>query len=70
MSALLYKDWFSDPETAVGEDAEPLREYPDYGTIVSTESWRKKVIFAGTETAYEQGGHLEGALRSAERTVE
>jgi monoamine oxidase len=69
MSALLYKDWSSDPETAVDEDAEPLRDYPVYGTIVGTESWRKKIIFAGTETVYEQGGHLEGALRSAERAV-
>ncbi len=69
MKALLYKDWSSDPDTAVAEDAEPLRDYPSYGPPVGLESWGKKIIFAGTETAYEQGGHLEGALRSAERAV-
>ena len=31
--------------------------------------WDKKIIFAGTETSSEYGGHLEGALRSAERAV-
>lgn len=69
MSALLYKDWSIDPETAVDEDAEPLRDHPDYGPLVGTENWGKKIIFAGTETAFEQGGHLEGALRSAERAA-
>ncbi|MGM1019834.1 MAG: flavin monoamine oxidase family protein [Bacillota bacterium] len=66
--ALLYKDWSSDAATAVEEDAEPLRDYPSYGPITAN-SWGEKIYFAGTETAYEQGGHLEGALRSAERAV-
>ncbi|WP_178075919.1 flavin monoamine oxidase family protein [Paenibacillus oralis] len=69
VSALLYKDWSSDPETAVLEDTEPLRNYPEYGPLAGTESWGKRLIFAGTETDNEHGGHLEGALRSAERAV-
>ncbi|GIP23152.1 FAD-dependent oxidoreductase [Paenibacillus sp. J22TS3] len=68
VSSLLYKDWSRDLDTAVDEDAEPLREYPSYGPLARVESW-KKIIFAGTETAYEQGGHLEGALQSSERAV-
>ena len=29
--------------------------------------WDETVLFAGTETASEQGGYLEGALVAAER---
>jgi len=69
MIALLYKDWSIDPETSVAEDAARLREFPSYGYPVGLENWGKKMIFAGTETAVEQGGHLEGALQSAERAA-
>ena len=67
--SLLYKDWSSDPDTAVDADTEPLREFPTYGLPTNTSVWNKKIIFAGTETSSEHGGHLEGALRSAERAV-
>ena len=67
--ALFYKDWSSDPETAVEEDTKPLTGFPDYGLPTGTATWGQKVIFAGTETAQEYGGHLEGALRSADRAV-
>lgn len=67
--SLLYKDWSSDPETAVDDDSKPLNTFPNYGRPTSTGAWEKKVIFAGTETSSEYGGHLEGALRSAERAV-
>lgn len=67
--ALFYKDWSSDPETAVEEDAKPLTGFPDYGLPTGSGLWGQKVIFAGTETAQEYGGHLEGALRSADRAV-
>jgi monoamine oxidase len=68
--SLLYKDWSSDTETAIDEDSQPLSSFPSYG-LPSTSSgpWEKKIIFAGTETSMEHGGHLEGALRSAERAV-
>jgi monoamine oxidase len=67
--SLLYKDWSIDYHTAVEEDATPLTSFPTYGPPMSTGIWEKKLIFAGTETSPEQGGHLEGALRSAERAV-
>ena len=67
--SLLYKDWSSDPHTAVNEDFEPLREFPTYGLPTNTSVWDKKIIFASTETSSEHGGHLEGAIRSAERAV-
>ncbi|MBS8266293.1 amine oxidase [Mesobacillus boroniphilus] len=67
--ALLYKDWASDPETAVEEDALPLTSFPDYGLPAGKSSWEKRVIFAATETAPGHGGHLEGALQAAERAA-
>jgi len=67
--SLLYKDWSSDPETAVDDDSKPLSAFPNYGRPTNTNAWEKKIIFAGTETSSEYGGHLEGALRSAERAV-
>lgn len=67
--ALLYKDWSSDPETSVAEDADPLRDYPRYGLPAGLQSWSNKIFFAGTETTSVQGGHLEGALQSADRAV-
>lgn len=31
--------------------------------------WEKKIFFAGTETNSQFGGHLEGALQSADQAV-
>jgi monoamine oxidase len=67
--ALLYKDWASDQETAVEEDAQPLTSFPDYGLPAGKSSWEKRIVFAGTETAPGHGGHLEGALQAAERAA-
>ncbi|MFP3126323.1 FAD-dependent oxidoreductase [Ectobacillus funiculus] len=69
VSAILYKDWSRDVETAVEEDFDPLRNYPSYGQPPIVGRWEKKIIFAGTETNSQYGGHLEGALQSAEQAV-
>ncbi|MGG3801694.1 flavin monoamine oxidase family protein [Metabacillus fastidiosus] len=69
VSAILYKDWSKDSETAVEEDFDPLRDFPSYGQPPTAGVWEKKIIFAGTETNSQFGGHLEGALQSAEQAV-
>lgn len=69
VSAVLYKDWAKDSETAVQEDMEPLSNFPSYGPPPNAGLWEKKIIFAGTETNSQFGGHLEGALQSAEKAV-
>ncbi|EGG31861.1 flavin monoamine oxidase family protein [Paenibacillus sp. HGF5] len=69
VSDFLYKDWSEDDETAVEEDFNPLLNYPEYGQPSVAGGWEKKVFFAGTETNSQFGGHLEGALRSAEKAV-
>lgn len=67
VKAILYKDWAEDSETAVEEDLEPLSDFPQYGRPPRLGIWEKKIIFAGTETSSQFGGHLEGALHSAEQ---
>ncbi|MGA9226091.1 MAG: FAD-dependent oxidoreductase [Mesobacillus sp.] len=67
--AILFKDWSRDSETAVEEDLEPLRDFPRYGQPPKAGVWEKKIIFAGTESDSQYGGHLEGALLSAEQAV-
>ncbi|MGG4217864.1 FAD-dependent oxidoreductase [Paenibacillus jamilae] len=69
VTGILYKDWSFDEHTAVAEDTAPLLDYPSYGPIIDEKGSLQNIYFAGTETAYRQGGHLEGALRSAERVV-
>ncbi|MCY0091768.1 MULTISPECIES: flavin monoamine oxidase family protein [Bacillus amyloliquefaciens group] len=69
VSSILYKDWSRDFETAVEEDFNPLREFPIYGKPPQGGLWGKKIIFAGTENHSHYGGHLEGALQSAEQAV-
>lgn len=65
-SAIFYKDWSSDSETAVKEDSSLQKNYQSYGQPPVNGVWEKKIIFASTETNAESSGHLEGALRSAE----
>jgi len=67
--AILYKDWAKDSKTAVEEDWKPLRDFPSYGPPPKTGIWEKKIIFAGTETNSQFGGHLDGALQTAEKAV-
>jgi monoamine oxidase len=69
VKAVLYKDWSGDFETAVVEDLDPLRDFPNYGQPHKSGIWEKKILFAGTENSSEYGGHLEGALQSAEQAV-
>lgn len=69
VSDILYKDWAEDSGTAVEEDMQPLRSFPNYGQPSIVGSWENNIIFAGTETNSQYGGHLEGALQSAEQAV-
>lgn len=68
--SLLHKDWAIDSDTAVRADTEPLGEFPNYSYPYGLDMWEGHIIFAGTETSSRHGGHLEGALRSAENAVE
>ncbi|MBS4217465.1 FAD-dependent oxidoreductase [Bacillus sp. FJAT-49711] len=69
VNAVLYKDWSRDSETAVEEDFDLLKDFPSYGQPQITGGWENKIFFAGTEASPHFGGHLEGALQSAEQAV-
>lgn len=67
---VLYVDWSSDRHTATGQDREPLTDFPVYEPIALDPTWEGMLSLAGTEMDSLFGGHIEGALRSAERVVE
>jgi monoamine oxidase len=69
-SDTLLHDWSTEEFIATSEDA-PLEGHPEYGSrIAIDERWRGRLHFAGTETAPQHGGYMEGALEAAERAVQ
>ena len=56
-------DWKKEPYTSTYLDALPLREHPHYG--FDAVHFEGKLIFSGTESAFQEGGYLEGALNAA-----
>jgi len=56
-------DWKKEPYTSTALDALPLREHPSYG--FSATHFDDRLIFSGTESAFGEGGYLEGAVTSA-----
>lgn len=56
-------DWKEEIFTSTGLDAQPLREHPSYG--FDARHFEGKLIFSGTESAFSEGGYLEGALIAA-----
>ena len=69
-AAFFYQDWARERYTATEYDQPPMLTHPFYyppaGKI---EIWDDSVRFAGTETAEENGGYMEGAIIAAERAV-
>ena len=67
---IFYKDWAREPFTATRLDQPPMYEHPLYSPPAhQTSFWNETIHFAGTETASQHGGYLEGALSAAERAV-
>ena len=62
-------DWAQEPMTAAKEDTRHLSHHPMYQEGVVPPEWRERVFLAGTESAPNHGGYLEGALESAELAV-
>ncbi len=56
-------DWRDERFTSTSEDRQGLSQHPDYGLRLT--HFEGKMFFAGTETAYDNGGYLEGAVISA-----
>ena len=69
-TAFFYQDWAREPYTATRYDQPPMLEHPFYHPPAGKPSiWDGTILFAGTETAEQHGGYLEGALNAAERAV-
>ncbi len=68
--AFFYKDWAQEQFTATKLDQPPMYTHPLYTPPAGqTSFWDSIIHFAGTETAPQHGGYLEGALTAAERAV-
>lgn len=69
-TAFFYQDWAQERYTATEYDQPPMIEHPFYSPPEGkTSVWNQTLLFAGTETADQHGGYLEGALVSAVRAV-
>ena len=69
-AALFYMDWAREKYTATEYDQPPMMYHPLYSPPAGKISiWDDTVRFAGTETAEEHGGYMEGAIIAAERAV-
>jgi len=69
-TTLFYKDWARERFTATQFDQPPMYAHPLYHPPAGKASiWDGTIHFAGTETADQHGGYLEGALSAAERAV-
>jgi len=68
--ALTIKDWASDLFTATQADQQPLYAHPTYNLARSLQGLMNgRIVFAGTESAPQYGGYLEGALEAAENAL-
>lgn len=69
---LAYQDyaWWQDELSSAPKDHVPLREHPQYGNPEFRKRyWEDRLLFAGAETAVQQGGYLDGAVEAAKRVV-
>jgi monoamine oxidase len=65
-----YQDWAKEEFTATEYDRWSAHNHPEFLPPSGKNStWDGTLHFAGSETADEFGGYLEGALQSAERAV-
>lgn len=63
------KDWSTDNFTASETDLSTIAQHPQYPETATRSFSNNRIILAGTETAIEHGGYLEGALESAELAI-
>jgi monoamine oxidase len=61
-------EWRKEPFTAVVQDEISPKSHPEYG--ISIDHFGGKVHFIGTETSFNEGGYLEGAIASAQRVFQ
>ena len=69
--SVYYQDWANEEFTATEYDQRAAHNHPEFlPPEGKTSFWDGMLHFAGTETADQFSGYLEGALSSAERAVQ
>jgi len=68
ITKIYFTDWREETFTSTQEDRKGLSQHPDYGLQLT--HFDTRMFFIGTETAYDNGGYLEGALISAKHAAE
>ena len=64
-------DWSDESLTATQQDHIGAASHPVYGLPSSAQDlWQGSLLFAGTETANNDGGYLEGALTAAKTAAD
>ena len=63
ITKIYYTDWKEERFSSTKHDHTGLSAHPSYGLTLS--HCDEKIFFIGTETAYDNGGYLEGAVNSA-----
>lgn len=67
---LIVQDWAEEFRVATSADCVPTAHHPAHGRLGNLEElWDGRLLFAGTETATQFGGYLEGALEASEHIV-
>ena len=66
-STIYFVDWKREVYSSSTLDARPLSQHPSYG--FETSHFEGKLIFSGTESAFQEGGYLEGAVNAAQRVA-
>lgn len=65
------KDWSTDTYTSHSADAAPLAFHPDYGArTIQLDGDNGRVLLAGTESAQQHGGLVEGAILAGVRAAD
>jgi len=68
ITRIYFTDWRKERFSSSIHDKKGLTSHPAYGLKLS--HFGDRLFFIGTETAYDNGGYLEGALASTKETVE
>ncbi len=69
LKQLMFSDWSTEPCTTTDLDLQGIAHHPQYPATLPRGLWDGKVLLAGTETAREHGGYLEGAIESADEAL-
>ena len=66
--AVYFQDWSTETFTASAADRSPQTHHPQYGLNLQVGSeWQGKLDFISTETSFQNGGLIEGALEAGLR---